>query len=449
MNLINRVRSVIESYYSGKTDNIFIPEDIIDMVFQIASAPADSIEFFCLYYEGVQNSPFYRCVNAMKHDSKKVSRTIVMKFIKELQQYAESTANSLEDRDANISYVVLSNLQLENMTKPFSFVMFDRKYVILLESDEDGGYCFSNDLTVLNTCVSWLSVQRTEAEDTRVFFLQEPLSQSADTMSNIALVLCSHDHMNMQSCYWYHSVWQYLRLFNMVSTPSWHHDFYTQELRLALEPVRNPHVMISGAADYSSLSYTMQAVKSLNREGDYTVLDLCETPLFACKWYGKKQGIDIQTIQCSIFDFCQPNSMDLICTDAFLTRFTTEDISQIVKIWFATLKNGGSVVTTVRIHDERHPCPETPSEHDIQYFRQKAYARSKIWLDTINCSPTEIANKAGVYAGQMKSHPIGSKEDIINLFLKCGFRIPHLEDVELDGELYPSRYLRIRAVKEG
>ena len=54
---------------------------------------------------------------------------------------------------------------------------------------------------------------------------------------------------------------------------------------------------------------------------------------------------------------------------------------------------------------------------------------------------------AKTYAKKMKSNNLGSKEDVLSVFTDVGFKLDYIEDVELQGELYPSRYIRLRAVK--
>ena len=185
----------------------------------------------------------------------------------------------------------------------------------------------------------------------------------------------------------------------------------------------------------------------LSKEGSYSVLDLCQTPLFACQWYAKREKIEINTICTSIFDLKEHNKFDLICTDAFLTRFSKDDMRRVISVWYDALSDGGNIVTTIRIHDDKHICPETPADEDIELFRRKAFERSKIWGNAINYSQEQVSVMAETYARKMKSNSIGSREDVLQVFGETGFEIIFLEDVDLQGELYPSRYLRIRAVK--
>ena len=234
----------------------------------------------------------------------------------------------------------------------------------------------------------------------------------------------------------------------MVSTPSWHDEFYIREISDVLSGLAQAEILISGAADYSTLAYAVHCANNVGIPTGYTVLDLCDTPLFMCRWYAKRNNVIINTLKSNIFNFQKNDFFDSIITDAFLTRFGKEKMSEVLKIWHGALKNGGYVVTTVRIHDENHVCPDTPSSTDIEQFKQKAYHRAKILGKHMNYSPCEIADMAEVYAARMRSNNLGSKENVMKSFEENGFHIEHIEDVEVAGELYPSRYLRIRARKK-
>ena len=448
MELIDKVKKLINGYYSGDFDKIYIPEDTVGEVFEIAASTANNIDQFCVFHSQMADDTLFSCSFKMANmKTCKIRQTIAFNYIKQVQQYSEYVTACPNGIVRSIT--ILSNLELETMSDPYSFVLFDDRIAIVQEVDNDGGYFLTTNRALIDDCHSWIEVPKIDKNGISSSFLQEPLMFSADMMSEVALVLCTHDHMNMDSCYWYHSVWQYLRLMNMVSTPSWHHDFYTKQLIDSIMLFEQPNILISGAADYSSLSYAIRAVKTIGAKAYFSVLDLCETPLFACKWYAKREKVAIKTICASIFDLNVQNEYDVICTDAFLTRFSKRDMNKIISIWYKALSENGSVVTTVRIHDENHKCPLIPNDEDIRLFRHKAFERSKIWGNTINYSQEQISIMAEKYARKMKSNSIGNKDDIIQVFKRNGFEIAHLEDVEVQGELYPSRYLRIRATKGG
>lgn len=445
MEIIDQAKMIISGYYSGEYAKMYIPGDIVGSVFSIACRDAKTVQQLCVFNDELYDDVFYRgAIENADTCSGTISQTIAFNYIKQIQQYPDIIA---QKSSLKKSIIVLSNIDMEAMSQPFSFTVFDNKVAIILDADNNGGYFLTSDSEFLSRCRKWLEIPRIDEHNIRTSFLQEPLMFSADMMSEVASVLCTHDHMNMDGCYWYHSVWQYLRLMNMVSTPSWHHDFYVEQLAYAIEPFSHPRVLISGAADYSSLSYAIKAVKQAGKACDFSVIDLCETPLFACKWYAKREHVSVRTICSSIFDLNEPESYDLICTDAFLTRFPKDDIKRIIDLWYAALADKGSVVTTIRIHDERHVCPETPSELDIQEFRHKALERSKVWSCMINYSQEQVAEMAAVYAYKMKSNCVGDKSFVLNAFEEAGFTIAYIDDAEVRGELYQSMYLRIRAEK--
>lgn len=446
MNIIEKVKSIINGYYTEQLEKIYLPEDIVKDVFAISASNSTKIEQFCVLHNEAFDNIMFQCIVDYFPKIGTVRQHLAITNAKQLDICRDYI---LENKDSHFfqGIALLSSINLELMPELFSFTLFDNRFVIVLEHDDNGGFYLTQSNDILTACRKWLSVGIIDKRDLETSFLQEPLMMSADMMSEVSYVLCSHDHMNLESCCWYHSVWQYLRLMNMVSTPSWHHDFYINNLQDSLSKISSPKILISGAADYSSLSYVIRAMELLSKTGHYDVLDLCETPLFACKWYAKRKKIPLDTKQMSIFDLKSCEEYDLICTDAFLTRFTEEQISSILNIWYRALKHNGHVVTTVRIHDDKHPCPDSPSAEDVAAFSNKAYERSKIWGRVINYSPKEIAKKAGVYASKMKSNKIGTRENVLSAFINNGFDLCCVEDVEVSGELYPSRYLRIRARK--
>ena len=446
MDIIEKVKNIINGYYVEQSEKMYIPEDIVEDVFALAAANSHTVEQFLVLHNDAFDSTMFRCGAEYAKRGAKVRQHLAINNAKQLEGCKDYL---LADKGENYfqGIALLSNTNMELMPELISFSMFDDKFVIVLEYDDNGGFYVTRREDILGACRKWLSVKIIDRPELDAAFLQEPLMMSADMMSEVSTVLCSHDHMNMDSCCWYHSVWQYLRLMNMVSTPTWHHDFYTDNLRDSLCDISSPRILISGTADYSSLSYVMRAMELLGKTGSYDVLDLCATPLFACKWYAKRKSASVGAMQMSIFDLQADGIYDLICTDAFLTRFTKDQISTILCIWYRALKPDGNVVTTVRVHDERHPCPDTPTAGDIAAFSTKASERSKIWGRVINYSSDEIAGMAGVYASKMKSNKIGTRDDILTAFTDAGFALCHVEDVEVAGELYPSRYLRIRARK--
>lgn len=276
------------------------------------------------------------------------------------------------------------------------------------------------------------------------FDLEEPLVLSADIIHGVASVLCTADHVDPTSCAWYHSVWQYLRLLNMVSTPTWHDAFYRTHISAGLQHSPS-HVLVSGTADYSMYAYVCDASRATGTTPAISVLDLCETPLFACRWYAKRQGLSLETLHEDIF--CQrvmpSGSLDLICADAFLTRFPLDQAAVILQIWRGLLRPGGVVVTTVRIHDSTPPARDT--EKLVLDFRSRATQRAIRWRPFIHVTPERLGQLAEAYARRMKSVVLGDVDHICTMFAGAGLEVAHHELATVPGELMPSRYLRIVA----
>jgi hypothetical protein len=95
------------------------------------------------------------------------------------------------------------------------------------------------------------------------------------------------------ACDWYHGTWQLLRLLNMVAVPPWY-SFYQGALTAALAATPEPRVLISACADYGMLATLHAAMIESKASPKIVVVDICETPLRACRWYADRFGLQIQ-----------------------------------------------------------------------------------------------------------------------------------------------------------
>lgn len=275
--------------------------------------------------------------------------------------------------------------------------------------------------------------------------LEEPMITTAPIAQEMSLVLCKGDHVSPEDCSWYHSVWQYLRIFNMVSTPTWHSDFYFDALVSPAPKQNAARVLISGTADYSMLAHVLWALRADSQKPDITVLDLCETPLFLCKWYGKAMGVRVTAVAHDILSF-DGGPFDIITADAFLTRFSPALRIEVVRKWHSMLAPEGRVVTTVRIEPGlgQFEVQATPEQADA--FRRKALQEARRWQGFLPCSPDTIANLAQRYAERMTSFSFSSEEDVRSLFELNGFDIKKLAIAEVPGEMASTLYGEIEAV---
>jgi len=270
--------------------------------------------------------------------------------------------------------------------------------------------------------------------------LEEPLALSADLINGVAGVLCRGDHVSVQGCDWYHGSWQYLRLLNLVSTPTWHSSFYASETASALASGGN--ALITGTADYSVLAYVLAAALTTNAKT--AVLDLCPTPLFACSWYARRLGASVDCIQADVFS--RPASLlgsaDLVVTDAFLTRFSSDATEDVLDLWADYAKPGGRLVTTIRVHSA-NPVGRTHAEA-VEDFVERAVSRYRRWEPYLDKTPGEIATLARTYGNLMISNELGDEGSIRGLFEDHPrWSVRSWERAPVPGELFPTSYVRL------
>ncbi|MFG1777555.1 class I SAM-dependent methyltransferase [Micromonospora sp. NPDC049048] len=286
------------------------------------------------------------------------------------------------------------------------------------------------------------------------------LLESAKMLYAMAPMSCGPSYLDEVSCSWYHRAWQYLRLFDMVSSPQWHADFYARHLADAVRAGAR-RVLISGTADYTTLAFVFEAVRSaiggLPEDLDVHVLDRCQTPLLACHWYAQQIGARVQVHQADVTcpdevaRVAGQGPFDLVVADAFLTRFTRASAGLVIGNWAALLRPGGSVVTTVRLHngnewpsneeqDGRHRVTDLIDDFELR-FRERAAG----WRALLPVELEELSDAARHYARRMASHDLGDAEDVVGEFARCGFRLSGSDVGDVDGELVRTQYLRLRA----
>ena len=76
--------------------------------------------------------------------------------------------------------------------------------------------------------------------------------------------------------------------------------------------------------------------------------------MFACQWYAKREGVNVETVADDIFRFASRTKQeyDVIITDAFLTRFSALETERVLGAWSGLLADNGEVITTIRAHAE-------------------------------------------------------------------------------------------------
>lgn len=301
--------------------------------------------------------------------------------------------------------------------------------------------------------------------------IKELLLESCSIMHNLSLH-CTYDFVGHNSsvaphtsnCNWYHSVWQYLRVLDCVSAPQWHQDFFVRNIRACSLRKKSVSILISGSADYSLLHLVFCAIADLGVTAEIDVVDLCYTPLSICKWYtenviknsSNKSTIQVSVYQSNITMFRADKKYDVICTDAFLTRFASSTTRSVVETWERLLAPTGWIITTVRIHPEE--CIVQPTiaalSKDIDIFLTKVRDRYSELTEEerkkMKISPEELSFMAFRYILHMKSNILGQRTDIERLFTDSGLYIDQSRSqlAAVVGEVKETDYYRVIAQKE-
>jgi hypothetical protein len=275
------------------------------------------------------------------------------------------------------------------------------------------------------------------------------LAEYAPEMAKVAAERCGGGFVDPESCDWYHSVWPYLRCLGVVSSPAWHRTFYNKALRQELERGAGPRVLISGTADFSmaeQVCFSACAARPDPEAVRVTVLDRCPTPLAACRWYAERAGFGLTAVQADISALdAIGGPFDVVTTDAFLTRFDREGCAEVLDAWRALLRAGGSVVTTVRVHNQKDSL--RGAADDVYEFVDRVEKRAFIDESGIFHDVQAIVEAAQSYATRMRSTDLGGAQEIVRLLINGGFEVTVRERAQVAGELHPVEYLRIAARK--
>jgi len=181
--------------------------------------------------------------------------------------------------DARLTYVGDIVSELESGTVGLDFMVCDDE--IVAGWDHRRNHLWISrvraDLTRALELVSRISSVDSAAPSRSSDTVDEPLAESAALSDHVAGTLCS------SHCFWYHSMWQYLRLLGLLSGPAWHAQFYVRALRELEERTDEPRVLISGCADYSMFAHVLAAYDD-HTSLACTAVDLCDTPLLMSRW---------------------------------------------------------------------------------------------------------------------------------------------------------------------
>lgn len=253
--------------------------------------------------------------------------------------------------------------------------------------------------------------------------MDEPLSDSAPIARETASRLCRAEPATGETCAWYHGVWQYFRLLDLVTAPDAHADFYADVLGAFARVGKCKRILISGNADYGLLAVVLAACRSQNITPDVTVVDLCETPLQLCRWYGNRLSLTVETCASDILEFEASEPFDMICAHSFLGYFTPQKIHCLLEKWRGLLRPGGRIIGVHRIRDSDAPNVIAFTPEQAELFVERAARRAEERRSFLDVSPDDVTEWARTYVECFRIRPMRSRQELTELFAGAGMEI--------------------------
>lgn len=258
------------------------------------------------------------------------------------------------------------------------------------------------------------------------------MAVSAAVARRLAAGLCAGGGDRGEGCAAYHGFYPLLRLLGLAASPARHAEFYARALA-RLAPSHGPRVLVCAAADYAMMAHVVGAYRGAGIEPEIDVVDLCETPLRLCEAYARLVGTraDMYAADVRAWD---GQGYDLLCTHSLLVKFSAEERAAVVSRWSSFLRPGGAVVSTVRIDPELSAATTAFAPGRDEAFAELVVgeARRQGWD---GASAEDLATEARAYAAGIASHPVASRQELVELFDTAGFEMAQLEIVHLPGRI--------------
>jgi SAM-dependent methyltransferase len=258
---------------------------------------------------------------------------------------------------------------------------------------------------------------------------EEPLEASAAIGWTEAPRCCYRDPGSGETCERYHRIWQYLRLLGVITSVRTNTEFLMDQFRQAARQPGFRRVLVSATADYSMLAHVHAAYRGEGASLDATVVDRCPTSLILNRWYADRMGIALSTVCEDVLTYENLEAFDLVCTHNFLNRFTPQGRTQVIARWHASLRPGGLVVTTQRVHPngkEGSHSRFTAAQAEALAARVSLAARER--TQPLEVDPDELARITYEYALSKMNSVIRSTQDLTRPFEAGGFEIEQIDE---------------------
>jgi hypothetical protein len=185
--------------------------------------------------------------------------------------------------------------------------------------------------------------------------------------------------------------------------------------------------------DYSMYAHVAAALGSA---ATVTALDRCRTPLVGTDWYAARTGLPAPALlEEDALVHAPDEPYDAVVSDSFLPRFGPEELVSLLAAWRKTVRFGGVVVTTVRIHD-RGALAASGQGDVADRWRQVALGARSWWPQVSQLPVDELADRVAEFAQRQERNAVFDAGDLIELLTTAGFDDTSVERAEIEGKAF-------------
>ena len=247
----------------------------------------------------------------------------------------------------------------------------------------------------------------------------EPLADSAPLAWALAPRLCQGDPASHESCVWYHQVWQYLRLLEIITSIRTNTPFLLDTFARLADT--HPRVLIAASADYGMLAHLKHAFG--DRPLDVTLVDRCPTSIRLNQWYADRLGFALTTVCDDVLAVRTDRPFDLVCTHNFVGRFEAEGRLRLAERWHALLRPGGVVVTTQRVRPGSREVRTSYTPEQARALGATVAAAAAAYPGSLGASPEDVGHATVENALRKEAYVVTSSREIAETFERAGFEV--------------------------
>ena len=155
-----------------------------------------------------------------------------------------------------------------------------------------------------------------------------------------------------------------------------------------------------------------------------TAIDLCPTPLVNTVEYAQHVEAAVpELLVGDAINHLRPGFYDIIVSDSFLPRFSTNELRKLLAAWCASLSPKGIALTTVRLpRTKRDPRSEQTGRLDR--WIQIANDARPWWPDLSDLPFEELVRRISVFVANQERNTALSLSRLRSLFVEAGFQRP-------------------------